>query len=166
MDYNNIICFHNPNEENGYLSNWYMSEFTCDDIKFSSMEQYMMYQKAVTFHDYDVAKDIMGTDDVAEIKALGRKVKNYSDVIWNGLRQIVIYQGLFAKFQQNVTLKQRLLETGDSIIAECAVRDTIWGIGLSMKDTKRFDINEWQGTNLLGFALMAVRKELKNTQEL
>ena len=143
-----------------------MSEFTYDDIKFSSMEQYMMYQKAVTFHDYDVAKDIMGTDDAAEIKALGRKVKNYSDVIWNGLRQIVIYQGLFAKFQQNVTLKQRLLETGDSIIAECAVRDTIWGIGLSMKDTKRFDINEWQGTNLLGFALMAVRKELKNTQEL
>ena len=166
MDYNNIICFHNPTEENGYLSNWYMSEFTYNDIKFSSMEQYMMYQKAVTFHDYDVAKDIMGTDDVAEIKALGRKVKNYSDVIWNGMRQIVIYQGLFAKFQQNVTLKQRLLETGDSIIAECAVRDTIWGIGLSMKDTKRFDINEWQGTNLLGFALMAVRKELKNTQEL
>lgn len=166
MDYNNIICFHNPTEENGYLSNWYMSEFTYNDIKFSSMEQYMMYQKTVTFHDYDVAKDIMGTDDVAEIKALGRKVKNYSDVIWNGLRQIVIYQGLFAKFQQNVTLKQRLLETGDSIIAECAVKDTIWGIGLSMKDTKRFDINEWQGTNLLGFALMAVRKELKNTQEL
>lgn len=166
MDYNNIICFHNPTEENGYLSNWYMSEFTYNDIKFSSMEQYMMYQKAITFHDYEVAKDIMGTDDVAEIKALGRKVKNYSDVIWNGLRQIVIFQGLFAKFQQNVTLKQRLLETGDSIIAECAVRDTIWGIGLSMKDTKRFDINEWQGTNLLGFALMAVRKELKNTQEL
>ena len=166
LDYNNIICFHNPNEENGYLSNWYMSEFTCDDIKFSSMEQYMMYQKAVTFRDYDVAKDIMETDDVAEIKALGRKVKNYSDVIWNGMRQIVIYQGLFAKFQQNAILKQQLLETGDSIIAECAVRDTIWGIGLSMKDTKRFDINEWQGTNLLGFALMAVRKELKNKQEL
>lgn len=143
-----------------------MSEFTFDDIKFSSMEQYMMYQKAVTFRDYDVAKDIMETDDVAEIKALGRKVKNYSDVIWNGMRQIVIYQGLFAKFQQNAILKQQLLETGDSIIAECAVRDTIWGIGLSMKDTKRFDINEWQGTNLLGFALMAVRKELKNTQEL
>lgn len=23
-----IICFHNPNEENGYLSNWYPSHFT------------------------------------------------------------------------------------------------------------------------------------------
>ena len=40
-----IICFHNPEEENGYLSNWYLSDFSIDGIKFSSMEQYMMYQK-------------------------------------------------------------------------------------------------------------------------
>lgn len=164
MDYNKIICFHNPNEENGYLSNWYMSGFACDDVSFSSMEQYMMYQKSITFNDYDIAKDIMETDDVAQIKALGRKVHNYSDVIWNGMRQIIIYKGLLAKFQQNMDLKQMLFETGDSIIAECAVRDTIWGIGLSMKDPKRFNMNEWKGTNLLGFALMAVRKELKYMQ--
>ena len=25
----NIVCFHNPDEENGYLSNWYLSEFEC-----------------------------------------------------------------------------------------------------------------------------------------
>ena len=37
-----IICFHNPNEENGYLSNWYMSPFTADGIRFSSMEQFMI----------------------------------------------------------------------------------------------------------------------------
>ena len=30
----NIVCFHNPNEENGYLSNWYLSEFECDGIRF------------------------------------------------------------------------------------------------------------------------------------
>ena len=40
----NIICFHNPNEENGYLSNWYLSTFTVGGVTFSSMEQYMMYQ--------------------------------------------------------------------------------------------------------------------------
>ena len=28
-----IICFHNPNEENGYLSNWYMSPFAADGIR-------------------------------------------------------------------------------------------------------------------------------------
>ena len=25
-----IICFHNPDEENGYLSNWYLSDFEVD----------------------------------------------------------------------------------------------------------------------------------------
>ena len=38
-----IICFHNPDEENGYMSNWYISSFTVNGITFSSMEQYMMY---------------------------------------------------------------------------------------------------------------------------
>ena len=42
-----IICFHNPDEENGYLSNWYESKFIVDHVKFSSMEQFMMYQKAI-----------------------------------------------------------------------------------------------------------------------
>ena len=40
----NIICIHNPDEENEYLSNWYMSYFKIDGIEFSSMEQYMMYR--------------------------------------------------------------------------------------------------------------------------
>ena len=33
-----IICFHNPDEENGYLSNWFHSDFSIDEIEFSSME--------------------------------------------------------------------------------------------------------------------------------
>lgn len=46
-----VICFHNPEEENGYLSNWYLSDFTIDDIRFTSMEQFMMYEKACCFND-------------------------------------------------------------------------------------------------------------------
>ena len=46
-----VFCFHSPNEENGYLSNWYLSPFTLDGVTFSSMEQYMMYCKAVCFGD-------------------------------------------------------------------------------------------------------------------
>ena len=46
-----VITFHNPDEENGYLSNWYLSDFTVGDVKYTSMEQYMMHQKAVVFGD-------------------------------------------------------------------------------------------------------------------
>lgn len=155
-----IICFHNPEEANGCFSNWYLSDFCVRDRKFSSMEQYMMYQKAVLFQDTEIAEQILQTTDVGKIKTLGRLVKNYEDAIWSGMRQVIVYQGLLEKFRQNDELKQKLLATQDHILAECAVQDKIWGIGLSMKDERRFDRKEWQGQNLLGFSLMCVRTAL------
>ena len=68
----NIRFFHNPYEQNGYLSNRYLSDFEIDSIRFSSMEQYMMYQKTIIFEDTEIAKKILKTTDVSEIKALGR----------------------------------------------------------------------------------------------
>ncbi len=156
----NIICFHNPDEINGYLSNWFLSDFTKNNTTFSSMEQYMMYQKAKLFQDNDIASKILQTSDAGKIKALGRSVKNYDDTIWNGTRQIIVYEGLLEKFRQNEQLRKKLIETGNAILAECAVQDKIWGIGLSMKNEKRFDMTQWKGQNLLGFSIMMVRKAL------
>lgn len=156
-----IVCFHNPDEINGYLSNWYLSEFIAEDTAFQSMEQYMMYRKACLFGDKTSANQIMQTNDVAKIKALGRGVTGYNDIIWNGMRQVIVFGGLLKKFKQNDNLKNMLLQTGNSILAECAVKDRIWGIGLSMNDKDRFDIHKWKGQNLLGFALMEVRDRLK-----
>ena len=76
-----VVCFHNPNEENGYLSNWWLSTFTINDVTYTSAEQYMMHQKALLFQDTKIAEAILKTDDVAKIKAYGRKVKNYDDII-------------------------------------------------------------------------------------
>lgn len=156
-----MICFHNPDEENGYLSNWYLSEFTVDDITFSSMEQYMMYEKAILFHDQETAKKILQTDNVAEIKALGRTVQNFDDTVWGQSREEIVYKGVLEKFRQNPELRKRLERTGEEIIAECAVKDRIWGIGLSMKDEDRFCVERWNGQNLLGKILMDVRKDIK-----
>ena len=135
-----VVCFHNPSEENGYLSNWYPSRFTVNNVNFSSMEQYMMYKKAVCFGDKDTADKILASDDVAEIKALGRLVANYNESHWNGVRQIVVFEGLLAKFSQNEDLKKQLKSTENYVLAECAVNDKIWGIGLSMKDPNRLSL--------------------------
>ena len=156
-----VICFHNPDEENGYLSNWYPSPFTLDGVAFSSMEQYMMYRKAVCFGDDKVAAQILVTEDVAEVKTLGRLVSGYDESLWNGVRQIVVYEGLLAKFSQNSELGGQLKKTGNTVLAECAVKDRIWGIGLSMHDSDRLDRAKWQGQNLLGYALMMVREKLR-----
>lgn len=155
-----VIGFHNPDEENGFLSNWYLSEFTVDGIVFTSMEQFMMYKKAVCFNDSEIAKQILETNDVACIKKLGRLVSGYNDSVWNGIRQIVVYEGLIAKFSQNDELRKKLKDTQDAILAECAVQDRIWGIGLSMNDSNRQYLEQWNGQNLLGYTLMMVRDRL------
>lgn len=155
-----IICFHLIDEPNGFLSNWYPSPFTLDGIPYSCVEQYMMHQKAITFNDTETAAAILATDNPGKIKALGRSVQNYRDTVWNGIRQIVVYRGLLEKFRQNPTLKQLLLATHPHILAECALRDNIWGIGMTMHDEYRIELDLWQGQNLLGFTLMMVREEL------
>lgn len=75
------------------------------------------------------------------------------------MRQIEVYEGLVAKFEQNPDLCVQLDETGNAMLAERAVKDRIWGIGLSMKDPARLDPALWRGQNLPGYALMLARKK-------
>lgn len=103
---------------------------------------------------------ILETDDVGRIKDLGRHVAGYNDNHWNGVRQIIVYEGLLAKFSQNSKLREQLKATGGVVLAECAVKDRIWGIGLSMNDPDRLDRAKWKGQNLLGYALMMTRNRL------
>ena len=157
---NKIICFHLLNEPYGFLSNWYPSRFILDGMTFTSMEQYMMYRKALLFADRETAQAILSTDNVGKIKALGRSVRNYDDTLWNGVRQIIVYKGLLEKFRQNPDLKAMLLATYPHTLAECALQDKIWGIGMTMHDEYRFEPDLWPGQNLLGFTLMMVRDQL------
>lgn len=155
-----VICFHNPDEENAYLSNWFYVNFVVEGIKFNSGEQYMMYSKAKIFGDTTTAAKILAATDFKTIKKLGRMVKPYDDKIWGSNREQIMYDGLLAKFDQNPELKKMLLDTGDAILAECAQKDTIWGIGLRMNSPSRFEPEKWKGQNLLGKVLMRVRSTL------
>ena len=51
---------------NGYLSNWYHSPFTINGICYDSIEQYMMYQKALTFNDVETAEKILKTKNFGQ----------------------------------------------------------------------------------------------------
>lgn len=63
-----VIGFHRPEEINGSFSNWYLSDFVVDGIKYSSMEQYMMHKKALLFKDTEIASQILRTSNPGEKK--------------------------------------------------------------------------------------------------
>ena len=153
----NVICFYNPNKENGYLSNWYLCNFICDDVLFSSMEQYMMWGKAKLFNDIEMMNKILSTNDPAKLKKYGRKVKNFDEDTWNREKVGIIQKGLLSKFTQNSDLLKKLKEVPDDyLFAECVVDDKIWSAGLSINDENRFYPNMWKGQNLLGYSIRVI----------
>lgn len=159
---NNILGFYAPDQENGYLSNWYFCSFKYGRYTYSSAEQFMMAQKAALFRDYDIFFKIIHTDDQSKIKKLGKQVANYNDDVWSRLRGPMMRRGLRAKFQQNPELMEKLLATGNMVLAECSPRDKIWGIGLAVDDARIQDPLKWRGQNLLGKVLMEVRSDLRS----
>lgn len=160
-----VVCFDNEHPENLCFSNWYRAPFVINGKRFSSIEQFMMYEKAKLFGDNEIAERVLQTEEAAEIKALGRQVKNYDDHIWNGRRQIIVFRGLMEKFGQNPELKATLLKTGDAFLAECEPNDRIWGIGMPLDDPRRLNPAEWDGQCLLGYTLMEVREQLKRNEQ-
>ena len=146
------------------FSQWYKSYFSIDGTIYSCMEQYMMAEKARLFNDEEILIEIMKEQEPKKIKDLGRRVKNFDDVLWSQKCQDIVRKGNLAKFEQNKQLKQFLLSTGNKILVEASPFDTIWGIGLSEQAEEAGDPNKWRGTNYLGFALMWVREQLREAK--
>ena len=157
----NVIGFYAPDNDNGYLSNWFPCSFKLGRYTYSSAEQFMMAQKAIVFRDSSLYFKILHTNDLGTIKKLGRQVSNYNEELWSRIRGPIMRRGLRAKFQQNPELMEKLLSTGNKILAECAPRDKIWGIGLSANDDRVQNPKAWRGLNLLGTELMKVRSDLR-----
>lgn len=134
--------------------------FPVDIQEYSSAEQFMMYHKAMIFLDREIAQQIMQTDDVRQIKDLGRQVKNYDEYVWKYFRSKVVYEGNKAKFTQNEELKKALFATKGTTLVEAAPNDTVWGIGLAEDDPRASKRETWLGKNLLGEILTQIRIEL------
>lgn len=137
----------------------------------------MMYHKAMLFKDQEVADQALAAGHPRNVKALGRMVKNFSEETWTEHREDIVRRGNLLKFTNAVTeegfrkgsgkvapllegsLRDMLLATGDREIVEASPYDNIWGIGFKAADADHVRA-QW-GTNLLGKALMEVRRNLR-----
>lgn len=147
----------------GCFSNFFPCSFIdpATNLSYQFSEQYFMKKKQELFDPENtaLAEEIMASDRAIDIKAFGRQVRHFQDDIWESHRYNCMLEAVRYKFSQNQELKDILLSTGDSIIAEAAPNDAIWGIGISGE--KAMKGKPWKGLNLLGQALMEVREELR-----
>ena len=143
-------------------SQWAKTSFKDDSNRvFTTAEQFMMHSKALLFGDHQIAEEILKTNDPKKQKALGRKVKGFSEKLWNAHKLEIVIKGNYLKFTQNENLKKQLLATGNKVLVEGSPYDKIWGVGIKYDDPLILNESNWRGENLLGKALMKVREDLK-----
>ena len=97
----------------------------------------MMAEKADLFSDEKVREKIFESDDPAVIQALGRTVIYLKQDVWDEFKHSIVVNGNWRKFTQNKKLRD------------------------SAYDEEARDPRDWKGENMLGFALMEVRDELR-----
>lgn len=144
----------------GTFSNWDNCHF--DDhstgIHFHNTEQAFMWQKARFFGDIETQKVIESVHNPKEVKLLGRKILGYNEQVWQLVRGSLMAYVNYLKFTQNAYYNLILVNTGDKILVEASPYDKIWGVGLAQENDLILDEKNWLGQNLLGKALMEVRK--------
>lgn len=159
----------------GPLSNWYgafdgqssnfkydipVNAFEWENFTFNCSEQCFMAEKAIVFDDWETLHLILKEKHPGKQKALGRAVKRFSPEFWDKYKYTAMLRANKEKFRQNPHLSEYLKSIPKAcLICEVNPRDSVWGIGLSADDERAYDVQTWQGENLLGKVLMEVRNE-------
>jgi len=143
------------------LSQWYPAAFEVDGQRYATAEHFMMAEKARLFGDEATRTAMLSASKPGAVKALGRRVQGFDEARWQAARYDIVVRGNLAKFAQNEALRTFLLNTGERVLVEASPVDAIWGVGLAADDPRAEQPNQWQGLNLLGFALMDVRRSLR-----
>jgi ribA/ribD-fused uncharacterized protein len=144
------IYFYQPNDEYGWLSNFYYAPITQMIlfpngekrlIIFKTNENYFHCHKSL--NNIELFNEILNAEPIIARK-LGRE-KADLPLLWREqLSYEVMYEALLLKFTQHPHLKNDLLKTGNCIIHENSPIDFKWGCQSS-------------GRSLLGKYLMEIR---------
>lgn len=121
----------------------------------------LMTSKPRLLNDNESLSKILKSSRPNEAMALGRKVRKFDEVSWKTNARRLVTEGSVAKFNQNTELKAFLVATDHAVLVEASPCDRIWGIGLKATDERTQHPIAREGQNLLGFALMDVRKSVR-----
>ncbi|MEQ3554444.1 NADAR family protein [Pseudonocardia nematodicida] len=153
-----------PGQDTGpwVLAQWYRSPFEVDGVRYATAEQWMMASKARLFGDDDALARVLTSGSPAEAKRAGREVRGFDSARWAACRFDVVVAGNRAKFGSDPVLGDYLRSTGDTVLVEASPADPVWGVGMAADEPGVTDPRRWRGENLLGFALMRVRDDLRS----
>ena len=152
-----VILFSTPNaNENGYLSLEWAVDLEFQGTMYHSATQAVYAEMAKVLGDDAVLRKIMLTESPLMIhyEVTG------SEAVWKENITRLLYEVNLHKFTRYPELQAMLRKTGTAVLGAYFPNDVLLGIGLSMDREESKQMHHWTGENLLGKALMEVRRVL------
>jgi ribA/ribD-fused uncharacterized protein len=143
----------------GFLSNMFYCNFKEGKVTFNCGQQYLSYCKIMMFDpiNHSLKLDILNEKNPLKIKYYGRQVRNFDSDKWEHHQYKIMRDGLILKFQQNNSIRDKLLNDDHNLYF--ASKDRNWGIGYTESS---LTLNKHLfGKNKLGLCLMDVRKLIR-----
>lgn len=145
-------------ERYGCFSNFSYNSFYLDGIKWKTSEHYFQAMKfagsnqIITINDkpYLVFDHIMNQKGPMGAAKEGRRRDFKLRDDWEQIKDMAMYEAIYAKFSQNPSIKQVLMSTGTEHIIEDSPVDFYWGCG-----------KDGSGKNMLGILLVKLREQFK-----
>ena len=167
-----FVFFWKKGDKDGEFGQFYPATFVASPIYgnigprvFVHNEQWMMANKALLFGDNDAFEKIMAEENPQVCQNLGKAVRNFDQQTWNDKKYFIVRTGNGYKFNQNPALNAKLKKYIGYVFVEASPKDVVWGIGLSENHPDARRPAQWQGENLLGFALMEVLDMILKQEE-
>ena len=142
----NRIKFYRAVGKYGFLSMLFKKPIIFEDREFPTGEHAYQFAK---FRDKDTREWALNAPKPHLLSILAHGLFSWDIVSkWSEIKVDRMHNVLRAKFSDR-ELREKLLETGNSILIENSKSDAFWGIG------------KGKGKNMLGVLLMKVRKEIR-----
>jgi len=138
-----------------FLSNFWVCDVEHEGNTYKSSEHAFQAAKCTVRAEHD---EIAAAKTPRKAKILGGKYCLRDD--WEQIKAQIMWKIVQAKFEQNYTLRQKLLQTGDLVLVEGNKwHDNVFGVCYC-------DNCNGHGLNLLGRTLMYVRDQLRHAERL
>jgi ribA/ribD-fused uncharacterized protein len=150
----NVILFYEPDEEYGFLSNFYPSPIIAESTTYPTVEHYYQSRKFLSKENdikmKEIYDSICNSSTPAECFQIARENNHLKRSDWDIHKKRDMFRGIIFKFKQHSELREKLLATGDATLIENSKVDSFWGCG-----------SDGKGNNFLGRMLCNIRLALQ-----
>ena len=109
------ICFYKEFGELGYLASYSNHGFHKEGVYWKTVEHYYQAHK---FKDEKIRNLIINAETPKIASTIGRDRSNILRDDWEEVKNIIMYEGVLAKFLAHTDLAKKLLDTGSEKIVE------------------------------------------------